>query len=236
MTSSMLFSCISCPSHQKSVLSDIPKDLLEEVSRTKIVNTYKKGQTIFYEGNRPYGVYCMTMGKVKISKYAPEGKEYIVKIAKGGDLIGYRAFFTNELYTSTAEVIEEATICFLDKEKFFDILKRNPEFSLKLLAMMGNDIKCAEENSRNLAYKSSQERVVELLLTLNQTYGIQEEDGTYKIDILLSRDDLASMLGSTTETAVRLLTWLKEKGLIEMKKKYTYIKDLPALEEMLPDF
>ncbi len=189
-----------------------------------------------YEGNKPYGVYCMNKGKVKLSKHAPEGKSFIIRVAKAGDLLGYRSFFTNELYTATAEVIEDATICFLDKERFFDLLKKHPPFSLKLLAMMGQDIKCAEDTSRNLAYKSSQERMVEMLLTLKETYGIEQENGTYKLDILLSREDLASMLGTTTETAVRLLTWLKEKSIISMKQKYMFIDNLDELQSLVPQY
>lgn len=232
----MFFSCISCPTRAKSVLAEIPKEMLEELNKAKIVNVYKKGQTIFYEGNKPYGVYCMNKGKVKLTKHAPEGKELLVKISKEGDLLGYRSFFTSELYTSTAEVLEDSTICFLDREIFFNLLKKQPEFSLKLLAMMGHDIKCAEEKSRDLAYKSSQERIIELLLTLHETYGIKQDNGTYKIDILLSRDDLASMIGTTTETVVRLITWLREKELITVKQKYTYIIDLDGLQKMIPEY
>lgn len=231
-----LFSCISCQSRTKSALSDIPGDILDELNKTRITNVYKKGQTIFYEGNKPYGVYCMNSGKVKLFKHAPDGKNFIVKLAKSGDLLGYRAFFTNELYSSTAEVIEDATICFLDKEKFFDLIKKHQPFSLKLLAMMGNDIKCAEETSRNMAYKSSQERIVEMLLSLKDAYGEEQDNGTYKLNIQMSRDELASLIGTTTETCVRLLTWLKEKEIVVMKNKYIYISDLNGLQQLVPEY
>lgn len=236
MPAGVFLNCVVCESRKKSALSDIPDSILDELSKAKIVNTYKRGQTIFYEGNKPYGVYCMNSGKVKLSKHAPEGKNFIVRIAKGGDLLGYRSFFTSELYTATAEVLEDATICFLDRERFFELIKKNPAFSLKLLSLMGHDIKCAEDMSRNLAYKSSQERIVEMLLTLKETYGIENQDGTYKLDILLSREELASMIGTTTETTVRLLTWLKDKNIISLKGKYITIKDLKVLENLIPDY
>ncbi|MBC7473398.1 MAG: Crp/Fnr family transcriptional regulator [Candidatus Sericytochromatia bacterium] len=236
MTSSMLFSCMTCSSHPKSVLSDIPEEILDELSKTKISNIYKKGQTLFYEGNRPYGVYCMNSGKVKLTIHSCEGKDFIVKIAQAGDLIGYRSFFTDELYTLTAEIIEDASICFIDRERFFDLLKKHPPFSLKLLSMMGHDIKCAEENSSNLAFKSAQERIVELLFTFKESYGINQDNGNIKLDILISRDELASMIGTTTETAVRLTTWLKDKDLIEMSKKYMYITDLVGLQALIPSY
>jgi CRP-like cAMP-binding protein len=231
-----LFSCMTCKSREKSALSEMPIDVMEELNKTRVTNVYKKGQTIFYEGNKPYGVYCMTSGKVKLVKHAPDGKNFIVKLAKAGDLLGYRAFFTNELYSSTAEVLEDSVICFIDKEKFFELIKKYPPFSLKLLAMMGHDIKCAEENSRDMAYKSSQERIVEMILSLNDVYGQINDDETSKVDIQLSRDELASLIGTTTETTVRLLTWLKEKQLISMKSKYIFINDLNGLKNLVPDY
>lgn len=231
-----LFSCTSCLKGGTSVLSDMPDEILNDLSKTKITNLYKKGQTIFYEGNKPYGVYCINSGKVKLIKHAPEGKNFIVKLAKSGDLLGYRAFFTNELYSSSAEVLEDAVICFIDREKFFDLIKKYPSFSLNLLAMMGHDIKCAEENSRDLAYKSSQERIVSMILSLNEAYGEIIENGIHRIDIQLSREELASLIGTTTETTVRLLTWLKEKSIISMKSKYIYINDLDSLKHLVPEY
>jgi len=233
---SLLFSCISCATRPKSVLSDIPEDLLEDLTKTRVVNVYKKGQTIFYEGNQPFGIYCLNGGKVKLFKHAPEGKSFIVRIAKPGDLLGYRSFFTNESYSATAEVLEDATICFLDKEKFFDLLRKYPSLSLKLLEMMGQDLKCAEDHSRDLAFRSANERIAELFLTLCETFGIGQEDQTIKLDIQLSRQDLANMLGTTTETAVRLLTWLKEKNIIKTKNKNIYITDPKLLSEIIPEY
>lgn len=236
MINSLFFSCIDCPTRPTGPLGEVPSELLTELSKARVTNIYKKGQTVFYEGNRPYGVYCLNSGKVKLIKHAPEGKSYISRISKAGDLLGYRAFFTNEFYTSTAEVLEDAVICFLDKEKFLDLLKKNPQFSLKLLEMMGHELKCAEEHSRDLAYKSAQERIIELILTLKDSYGKDQENGTYKLDIQLSREDMASMLGTTTETAVRLLTWLKDKNLVEIRQKHMFILNINGLQEMLPDY
>ena len=127
---SQICNCVSCPSRSKSIMSDIPEDVLNELASLKVTNVYKKGQTIFYEGNKPYGVYCLKDGNVKLYKTTAEGKNLIVRIAGGGDLIGYRYFFTNELYSSTAEVLEDATVCFLDKELFFCLLNKHPLLSL----------------------------------------------------------------------------------------------------------
>jgi CRP-like cAMP-binding protein len=235
MSLAMLSSCVNCPTKSRSTFSDIPDNLLDDFSKLKVMNTYKKGQVIFYEGNKPYGVYCLNGGKVKLSKNTADGKELIVKLAKPGDLLGYRSFFTNEMYSSTAEVIEDTRICFIDREKFYDLIKSHPAYSLKLLGLMGQEIKCAENNSASMAYKSTNERMAEVLLTLKETYGVVEGD-EYKLDIQLSRNDLAGLTGTSVETAVRLLTWLKEKGFVETRKKYLYITDLAGLQALVPEF
>jgi CRP-like cAMP-binding protein len=235
MSLTLLSNCISCPAKAQSTFSDIPDHLLVELSKLKVMNTYKKGQTIFYEGNKPYGVYCISSGKVKLSKISAEGKELIVKLSKPGDLLGYRSFFTNEFYSSTAEVIEDTRICFIDRDKFYELIKNHPPYSLKLLALMGQEIKCAENNSASMAYKSTNERMAEVILTLKETYGVKENN-EYKIDIQLSRNDLAGLTGTSVETSVRLLTWLKEKGFVETRKKFIYITNLEGLQALVPEF
>ncbi|GIW21305.1 MAG: hypothetical protein KatS3mg068_0312 [Candidatus Sericytochromatia bacterium] len=131
--------------------------------------------------------------------------------------------------------MEDSIICFLDREKFFNLLRKEPKFSLKLLSLMANEVKCAENHARDMAYKSTQERMIEVLLTLKEAFGIKQKDGKFKIDLNLSRDELASLIGTTTETTVRLLSWLKDKNIIETSRKTLYIKDDKALIEMLPE-
>lgn len=236
MHNSLLFSCIDCPTRPQGVLAELPADLLQELSLSRSTHLYKKGQSIFYEGHKPFGVYCVTSGKIKLYKYAPEGKEYIVRLASGGDLLGYRAFFTDEPYQASAESIEDATVCFLDKQVFLKVLQQHPAFGIKLLEKMGHDLRCAENKARDLAYKPAQERMVEVLLTLKDAYGIQQDDGSYQLGISLSREELASMIGTTTETAVRLLTWLKEKALVSFNKKHIVLKDPVSLLRLIPDY
>lgn len=231
---SFLFNCISCAVRDDSDLADIPEDLVKELAASQTSNLYKKGQVVFYEGNRPFGLYCIHSGKVKLQKYTPEGKAMISRIAETGDLLGYRAFFTDESYSATAEALEDATICFLDKAVFFDVLKRDPNLSMKLLAKLGRDLKCAEDKVVDIAYKSSQERIIELLLTLKEAYGEDNGDGSFQLNIQFSREELANMIGLTKETVVRLLSWLKEKSIIETKGKNIRIVDMDSLIDLAP--
>lgn len=225
--------CEICGVRHLNPLRNLTQEQVQELNSCKLAHHYKPGQVIFYEGNRPFGVYCLEKGKVKLTKYTPDGKSYIARLAKAGDLLGYRAFLTNEPYSATAEVIEAATVCFLDRNLFLQALRKNPGFALEMLEQLGSDLKQAEDKARDMAYKSVPERLAELLLSLKESYGKETEEGI-KLDIRLTREELASMLGTTIETTVRNLTRFKEKELISFDKKNIVIRNIRGLAEFLP--
>ncbi|HEY9840635.1 MAG TPA: Crp/Fnr family transcriptional regulator [Candidatus Obscuribacterales bacterium] len=212
----------------------MPAEILNEFNASKNARSYKPGQIIFYEDNNPFGVYCVEKGTVKLTKYTPEGKTYIARIAKAGDLLGYRAFLTHEPYSATAEVMEEATVCFIEREVFMKALQKYPGFSLHLMEQLGADLKSAENRARDLAYKSVPERLAELLLALKESFGTVLPDGSVRLDIKLTREELASMLGTTVETTVRNLTRFRQKKLIAFEKKDIVLKNIRGLAEYIP--
>ncbi|MBF2053073.1 MAG: Crp/Fnr family transcriptional regulator [Candidatus Sericytochromatia bacterium] len=226
--------CHECESHCIGSLTCLPEDILEQFNISKSPRVYKAGQIIFYEDNKPFGVYCVERGKIKLTKYTPDGKSYIARIAKAGDLLGYRAFLTHEPYSATAEVLEEATVCFLERDLFLKALKEHPGFAFQLMEQLGNDLKTAENRARDMAYKSVPERLAELLLAMKETYGSVNANGDTRLDIRLTREEMASLLGTTVETTVRNLTRFKQKGLIAFEKKDILLKDIRGLAEYIP--
>lgn len=228
--------CGSCGSLCMSSLACLPEEALQDFNISKIGRHYEAGQIIFYEDNRPYGVYCIESGKVKLTKYTPDGKTYIARIATEGDLLGYRAFLTNEPYSATAEVIEPATICFIERDPFMRAVKSNPQFAMQLMEQLGNDLKQAENRARDLAYKSVPERLAEMLLTFKESYGEADKEGHIHLAIRLSREEMASLLGTTIETTVRNLTRFKQQGLIQLEKKEIILLDIKGIAEYIPGF
>lgn len=226
--------CTQCEVRCGGSLACLPDDILREFNASKNARVYKPGQIIFYEDNKPFGVYCVEKGKIKLTKYTPDGKSYIARLAKPGDLLGYRAFLTHEPYSATAEVIEEATVCFLDRELFMKALQRFPDLSLQLMEQLGSDLKRAENQARDLAYKSVPERLAELLLAMKESFGETQPNGDVRLDIKLTREEIASMLGTTVETTVRNLTRFKQKNLIGFDKKDIILKDIRGLAEYIP--
>ena len=186
---------------------------------------------IFYEGNQSYGLYCIFSGRIKLFKSGVDGRQQIVRLASPGDLLGYRSLFAGEPYHATAEAIEDATVCCIDKAAFFPILARNPDLALNVIKKLAQDLREAEDKATSIAQRSVRERMAELLLMLMETYGKPAKKGK-KIDLRLSREELAEMIGMTQETAIRLLSDFKKENLIDVKEREITVLDSRALLEL----
>lgn len=220
--------CSLCENLHDSLFHGLNEEDIGRINNHKICITYKKGQNIFYEGTRPTGLYCMNGGKVKVVKNNIQGKEYILYISKPGDFLGYRALLSDEFYTATATVLEDAKICFIPKDSFFDVLQKNPVFMKKVVRAVCHEMGIMEERMSELAHKSVRERLAANLIMLKETYGM-EGDGSFLIDLALSREDLASIVGTATETVIRLLSEFKTDGLITFEGKKIRVLDARKL-------
>lgn len=139
-------------------------------------------------------------------------------------------FFSEEKYSATATVIEDAAICFLDKKFIYKAIEDQPSIALNLIHKLSRDMGAAETRNANMAQKNVRERLAELLLTLKRSYGTKEDRG-WRLDIKLTREEIASMIGTASETVIRLITEFKEEKLIEQEAKVIYIIDEARLIE-----
>ena len=133
-------------------------------------------------------------------------------------------------------MLESAAIYFIEREPFMRALKENPQFALQLMEQLGSDLKQAENRARDLAYKSVAERLAEMLLTFKESYGEVDENGHIHLAIRLSREEMASILGTTIETTVRNLTRFKQQGLIQLDKKEIILLNVRGIAEYIPGF
>lgn len=182
---------------------------------------------IFSEGGHPLGIFCMNAGKVKLARSGQDGKEQIVRLARDGDVLGYRAMMSGERYAATAIALEDSAICFVPRDTFFEAIKNSPSLSIQIIKTLAIELGRAEQTITDLAQKSVRERLAESLLFLKETYGF-EEDGT-TLDVILSREDIANLVGTATETAIRLLSELKHDKIVEFIGKKIRILDLNRL-------
>lgn len=221
--------CAFCASKKDSLFSDLNQDDLESLDIHKSCIMYKKGQTLYYEGTRPMGLFCLNSGKVKVYKITSDGKEQILNLAKAGDFIGYRALISEEFYNASATVIEEGAICYIPKADFLNILNSNPRFFKRMMQKLCDDLGIMEQKLVTIAQKSVRERLAATLLMLKESYGMEGEENSTLIDIALSREDLANIIGTATETVIRLLSEFKNQELISLQGKKIKVLDPQGL-------
>jgi len=154
--------------------------------------------------------------------YGDEGKEQIVRMAKSGDIIGYKALLSGERYSATATAIEDSNICYIPKDIFLVILKKDAALSFEMMRLLSNELKRAEEKITHLAQKPVRERMAETILFLKETYGVDNEN---HVNIMLSREEIANLVGTATETAIRLLSEFNKDHIIELSGKKIKILD-----------
>ena len=220
-------SCFECEKKGDSFFCSLDREDLDIISDQKNGNFYKKGQVIFYEGNHPQGLYCISSGKVKIHKLGDQGKDQIVRFAGSSDILGYRALLSDDLYSATATAMEDSVICKISKEKFFEVLEKNQALSLKAIKMLTNDLKRSEQKIIDITQKPVRERIAEALLILKESFGLKEDNQT--LNTQLTRREIGEIAGVTSETTIRTLSDFNKEGIIELNKKDIVLTNLKAL-------
>lgn len=228
-TQNRIPTCTTC-SNKEGILCNLSEENKTVLSDRKGNNFYKKGQTVFYEGNHANGLYCIHEGQVKLSKLGEDGKEQIVRFAKVGDILGYRSLLSNEPYHATATAMVDARICLISKEKFNKLLETDSKLSVSVIQLLSKDLRSAEQLLIDITQKSVRERISESLIILQRTFGFQKDEKT--LDITLTRSEIADMAATTTETTIRTLAQLSKDGLIKLTGKQILIIDFPGLQRV----
>ena len=200
---------------------------LAQFTASKSCMSFKKGQIIFNEGGHPLGIFCVNNGKVKVAHTGQDGKEQIIRMAKQGDMLGYRAMLSAERYNASAVALDDTEVCFIPRDTFFTVLKSSQHLSLEVIKLLATELRKAENNMTDLAQKPVRERTAEALLFLKETYGFEEDGAT--INVVLSREDIANLVGTATETAIRLLSEFKHDRIVEFVGKKIKILDMKKL-------
>jgi CRP-like cAMP-binding protein len=224
--------CELCGVHNISLLEHCTAEQIDILSNSKTCSQYKKGSLIFHEGHMPQGVYCINKGIVKLVKTNNDGKEQILRFAQEGEFLGYRALIADEPLVSSAICITDTIACFIPKKQFMDLLDENTLVSKQMLKALSHELGVVEERVQSLAQKSVRERVAETLLFLHQTFRSDSTQDDSVISITLPREDIANIVGTATETVIRLLSEFKGDKLIEFEGKKIKILNKPGLEKI----
>ncbi|CAM2759512.1 cAMP-binding domain of CRP or a regulatory subunit of cAMP-dependent protein kinases [Flavobacterium succinicans] len=221
--------CEQCIVREFSALKALNKDELLKIASCKTSYTIKKGEPIFEEGDTVNGVYCIKDGYCKLSKLSTNGKDQIVKLVKAGELLGQRSMVSDEPANLTAIAIEDMEVCFIPKTEILGFFNTNNQFSLSLMKSVCGDLKDSDMHVVSMAQKTVKNRLAETLIYLQETFGTNP-DKTLKIQ--LSREELAGMIGTATESCIRILSEFNKNGTIELVGKKIAVKDLNQLKKI----
>ncbi|OYU81814.1 MAG: transcriptional regulator [Flavobacterium sp. BFFFF1] len=189
------------------------------------IRFFKKGQVIYYEGDRAANIWILLDGKVKTAKMAEDGRELLTGIFDHDDFIGINILFSEGIYLDTATASEDSHLCNFPREQFEEFISLYPDVAEKFVKILSNQIRQQEEQLMQLAYQSVRKRISEAILRMYRQQGAVE-------NLTASRIDLASMSGTAPETVSRTLSDFKEEGLIEKKGSTIKIIDLKRLEKV----
>ncbi len=206
------------------------EDALEKLTDSNIVNHYKKKHRVYSEGNHPHSLYYLNSGKIRTYKINENGKELTISLYNAGHFFGYNALLENAAYKETAETLEESEISIIDREDFEILINNNKEVAHKFIKLLVNNVTEKEEQLINLAYNSLRKRVADAIITLLKKYKKEEQP---EFIIHISREDLAHIAGTTTESLIRTLSDFKNEKLIEAEAGYVKVLNEKKLLSML---
>ena len=225
--------CEQCIVRQFNSLKSLTKNELVRISGCKTSKIIKKGEVLFDEGEHLNGVFCIKDGICKISKMSDNGKDQIVHLVKKGDLLGERSLINDDVSNLKATAINDMEVCFIPKEEIIRDLEKNPTFTLDVLKNMALSLKNADNVIVDMAQKTVKQRLAATLLFLDSNFRKKENNA---IDIHLSREDIANIIGTATESAIRLLSEFKKQKLISLKGKDIFVLNALELKQVSQGF
>ncbi|WP_297333405.1 Crp/Fnr family transcriptional regulator [Flavobacterium sp.] len=221
--------CEQCIVREFSSLKALKKEELLRLADCKSSYTIKKGEPIFTEGENVQGIFCIKDGVCKMTKLSPNGNEQIVKLITKGELLGQRSMISEEPVNLSAVALEDMQVCFIPKTEVMKFFNENNSFSMNVMRTICGDLKEADDHLVAMAQKSVKQRLAETLIYLHDTFGINEDKS---LKVKLSREELAGMIGTATESCIRLLSEFNKSGLIELSGKKIILTNIEKLKKV----
>jgi CRP-like cAMP-binding protein len=204
---------------------------LKELEPYLITTTLKKKGDIFSEGDQPEWFYIVSKGKVKITKLSHEGKEIILEIISPPDIFGGVAVLRNFPYPANAVAMEDSEIIKISRKNLMRLVDRFPNLMYCIALQLGDRMKSSYDSLKNIALERVEARIAALLLKLAGKIGIETSEGLL-IDMRLTKQDVADMVGTTVETSIRTFSKFKKQGFLADKNGKIVLKDREGLEEL----
>ncbi len=212
----------------ESIFADLPPGDFDVLMARKSEQAYKKGEIIFREGGYPTGIFHIVNGMAKKYKVDGEGREQIIYVANTGELLGYHAILSGDSYPDSAAVLEDSTITFIPKEDFLAAINQSDVLNRRLLKTLSHEFAVLANGLTMFAQKSVRERLALQLIVVREKYKVEFRPGL-PVEINMSRDDLANLVGTARENVVRMLSEFKEEGIVETRGRRIIVLDVKKL-------
>ncbi len=221
-----------------SILRNIPlfreldEQEFEKIQNIAIHHTYQRKANVFMEGEKRTAVFFIQDGIIKIYKTDINGNEQIVNFLKKGDMFPHVGFFDKSPYPATAEVVEPAELFVIPINSFEQTILEVPSIAIKVMRVLGTKILELQQKLQTFSVHDVNYRIISSILRIAEEYGKQVGDEIH-IELSLTHQEFANMVGSTRETVSRLFNQLKKEEIIRVDRKRITILDREALEEFL---
>jgi len=198
------------------IFSSLNDDELGELANLAIERSFVPNEFIFWDGDTPEWFYIIAEGKVKVLKHSSLGKEFIIAFFGPGEMFGEVAVFENKPYPASAQAVAETKVVGIKREDFLSFLANRPQVALKIINVLGGRLRDAQSRLRDLAGERVEQRLASVLLMLSAKLGLT---------LPFTRQEIADMTGTTTETAIRVMSHLKDRGIIRSVRGKVIILD-----------
>lgn len=226
-------SCFDCQKRDRSTWCVLSRGDVNTLNGLKHTTLYQPGQIIFRQGDPCNGIYMVESGTVAVRKTDEHGNMSLVRMRHQGDAVGYRDLFLDDVFSVTAEALAPSNVCFVDRGAVQRLLQRNPALGLQFIRSIGQDLGTAEDAILQAAAFPVRKRLAHLLLSLKDRYAAVTEDGTMTIELPLSRQDIASIVGARRETIARAIHDLEADGVAAFSGRKVIVQDLDLLLDEL---
>jgi CRP-like cAMP-binding protein len=214
---------------QSTLFAPLSEEEQSEVARRFAPHLYEKDDYLFWEGEPAEWLVLVTEGQVKMIKHSESGRETILATFGPGQIVGEIGVLVGEVYPATAQALEPASTLNLHRDDYIELVRQYPDLAWALIQELGHRLQGAHETIRSLAVEKVERRVARVVLRMANTAGERLDDGTVRISVPLSRQDIADMAGTVIETAIRALSKFQKQGLIETREGYIVLLKPHAL-------
>lgn len=227
-------SCLTCPGRELSEWCALSYEDLAALERHRTHHDYRAGEVIFHQSAPCLGVHCVESGTVGLRKVDAEGRGVIVRLVHPHETVGGRTFFAGGSYSSTAEALTPARVCFIDRTGVRELLTRSPALAQRFLRRLAEDLRDADDEKLQAATLGVRARVARLLLALAERYGVPGAPGAFELELPLARQDMAALIGVRPESVARAVRSLTDDGVALFQGRTVTIPDIDRLLQELP--